>query len=206
VRIVECNQGTLEWYAARCGVPTASEFGSILTASGNRSAQRVAYMQRLAGERASGTPEDFYENAAMRRGKLLEAEARNHYAFITGNRVRQVGFCLDDSGFFGASPDGLITEAEDRPDEGCLEIKCPAKMAVHVSCLVANAMPMDHFMQTQGQLLVTGCSWCDFMSYYPGIRPLILRIRREEAFIGLARGELMSFCTELETLTKRIGG
>ena len=30
IQIVDCEQGTPEWYAARLGIPTASEFKTII--------------------------------------------------------------------------------------------------------------------------------------------------------------------------------
>jgi putative phage-type endonuclease len=199
VRIIECDQGSEAWYAARCGVPSASNFDMILTTKGERSKQRQKYMYRLAGERVCGIPEEAYQSAAMARGKEMEAEAREFYEFAKGVDVRQVGFCMDDNAPFGASPDGLVG------DDGCLEIKCPI-IATHVGYLIENMVPLDYFQQTQGQLLVTGRIWCDFVSYYPGIKPLIIRVNREEPFIKILKSELLGFCEELETVARKIGG
>ena len=195
MRIIDCQQGTPEWYAARCGRPTASSFDKILTSKGEPSKQRTKYLYQLAGETITGKPEESYSNGAMQRGQELEAEARNFYELVTGDTVQQVGFCLSDG--YGCSPDGLVGE------KGGLEIKCPS-IAVHVSYLLDGKLPIEYFQQVQGNLLVTGREWWDFVSYYPGIKPLLIRVERDHGFINLLRKELETFCSELVELIEKI--
>ncbi len=197
MKIVECIQGAPEWFSARCGIPTASNFDKIITTEGKSSKQRQKYLFQLAGEMVSGKPEETYQNSAMQRGNELEAEAREFYSFTAGEEVVQVGLCLSDEIMAGASPDGMVGE------KGLLEIKCPT-IAVHVGYLLKNELPIEYFQQVQGQLFVIGRDWCDFMSYYPGIKPLIFRVKRDEEFIKLLRIELSVFCQELEETIKRI--
>lgn len=188
-------QKSPEWYAIRSGVPTASEFDKIVTTKGERSKQREKYLFRLAGECVSGQVEDTFQSAAMQRGVQMETEARDIYQFITGNEVEQVGFCLADGGY-GCSPDGLIGK------DGALEIKCPS-VHTHVEYLLGNKLPSEYFQQVHGQLLVTERKWCDFVSYYPGIRPLIVRVDRDREFLKTLDAELLEFCAELkETINK----
>ena len=198
MKIIDCVQGSEEWFKARCGIPTASEFDKIITTEGKASKQREKYMYRLAGEAIIGKPEETYKNGNMERGTLLEDEARQAYSLISGNEVIQVGFCDSESGY-GASPDGLIG------NDGLLEIKCPT-LAVHVSYLLGNKLPTDYFQQVQGELLVTGRKWADFVSYYPGIKPLIVRVKRDEDFIERLRVELEVFYVELTEVVKMLGG
>lgn len=197
MRLVDCEQKTPEWYAARCGIPTASGFDKIITTKGEQSKQRTKYMYQLAGERVAGVSEETYQSAAMIRGIEIEEEARDFYEFTTGEIVTKVGFCVSECGRFGASPDGLVGE------DGLLEIKCPT-LAVHVGYLLENKLPTDYFQQTQGQLLVTGRKWSDFISYYPGIKPLMLRVFPDGGFHQLLGAELSGFCAELEQIILRI--
>ena len=195
MKIIECQQGTPEWFAARCGIPSASNFDKILCADGKISRQRQKYLWQLAGETITGIAEESYQNAAMQRGKEMEAEARELYRLVSGEEVLEVGFCLAEG--YGASPDGLVAK------NGCLEIKCP-NLATHVGYLFENALPTDYFQQTQGQLLVTGREWCDFVSYYPGLKPLIVRVTRDEKFLKLLEAELKIFCADLKEVVKKI--
>lgn len=195
MKIIDCVQNTPEWFAAKCGVPSASNFDKLLQVSGKPSKQRTKYLYRLAGETITGIQEDSYQNAAMLRGIEMEAEAKQLYQLISGVSVQEVGFCLADG--FGASPDGFVG------NPGLLEIKCPI-MATQVGYLLDNKLPTDYKQQVQGQLLVTERKWCDFMSYFPGLRPLILRVERDEKFLKLLEVELKKFCKELKEVVKKI--
>lgn len=198
MQILQLEQRSQEWYQAKLGIPSASNFDKIVTIDGKPSKQRTKYMYQLAGERASGQSEESYQSAAMLRGIEIEAEARNFYELTSGFDVVQVGFCLSDCGRYGASPDGLVGE------DGIVEIKCPT-LAVHVEYLLNGKLPSDYFQQTQGQLYVTGRKWSDFISYYPRIKPLVVRIERNEEFIKSLDCELNLFCQELEEVCRRIG-
>lgn len=196
MKIIQVKQGSPEWHACRAGVPSASNFDMIVTSKGEPSKQAQKYMYRLAGECITGTPEETYQNAAMQRGVELEAEARMFYEMTNDCKIEQVGFCLADGGW-GCSPDGLVN------GDGLIEIKCPS-MAVHVGYLLDGKIPTDYFQQTQGQLLVTGRKWLDFISYYPAMKPLIVRVERDEEFIIKLEVELKKFIKELEEIVNKI--
>lgn len=195
MEIIDCIQGSEEWFAARCGVPSASNFDKIVTSKGEPSTQAKKYMYKLAGESVSGIAEETYKNAAMERGTILEDEARQLYQIINDEEVKQVGFCKEEG--YGCSPDGMVLF------QGMLEIKCPSA-AVHVEYLLKETLPTTYIQQVQGQMLVTGSKWCDFMSYYPGIKPFIIRVERDEPFISKLKSELDKFCAELKSVIERI--
>lgn len=196
--IIDCMQGSPEWLQARCGVPSASNFDLILTTKGERSKQREKYLYRLAGERIAGVAEETYQNGAMLRGIEMEAEARQYYEMITGESVQQVGlYMTEGKSVYAASPDGVVGK------DGLLEIKCP-QIATQVAYLLGGELPSEYFQQTQGQLLVTGRKWVDFISYYPGLRPLQIRVERDEKFLKALKIELEIFCEELEVIVKKI--
>lgn len=191
-------QGTEEWTAARLGIPTASNFDKLLTTKGKPSTQRTKYMYQLASERIVGKPVNSYKNASMERGIELEAEARALYEIINDVTVQTVGICYkDDSKLVGASPDGLIGE------NGGIEIKCP-EAHTHVEYLLDGKLPTEYFQQVQGALYVTNRRWWVFMSYYPGIKPFILKVERDEEFIELLDREVNAFLIELNQVTERI--
>ena len=48
--IIDCEQGTEEWFEARMGVPSASNFSRICTTTGKWSAQADSYINELAAE------------------------------------------------------------------------------------------------------------------------------------------------------------
>jgi hypothetical protein len=193
--IIDCVQGSPEWHKARVGIPSASNFDMIVTTTGARSKQREKYLYKLAGEFIIGTPEETYQNAAMQRGLELESEARTLYELITGQICSTTGFWLSDG--FGCSPDGIVAE------NGGFEAKCPT-LAVHVGYLLDNKLPTEYFQQVQGSLLVTGREWWDFMSYYPGMKPLIVRVFPDKVFLKALRIELELVVEDLKTIIERI--
>ena len=198
MKIIECVQGTEEWHTLRCGIPTSSNFEKIIMANGTVSKQRDKYLYKLAGERITGVQENGYKNYAMEIGTEREEEARSAYGLITDCEVTQVGICLSEGNHrYGCSPDGFVG------DNGLLEIKCPL-VATHVSYLLKGTLPVEYFQQIQGQLLVTGREWCDFMSYYPGLKPFIMRVMPDKKFIPQLTNELVRFCDELEEVVDKI--
>jgi len=168
--IRDIEQGTPEWKALRCAIPTASNYGMIYTKTGKASTQAKGYMYKLLAEHLAGPAEDSYTNEWIERGKVLEGEARDNYAFMRDCEPDEVAFCYkDEDKLTGCSPDALIG------DDGLLEIKCPAPHT-HVKYLLDGGLPTDYFAQVQGQLWVTGRKWCDFVSYHPDMKSLIVRV------------------------------
>lgn len=193
------EQGSPAWFAARAGIPTASNFAKIITSKGEPSKQAKAYLYQLAGEAILGIPEETYTNGHMERGKEIEAEARTLYEFITGNTVRQVGMVYqDERKAASCSPDGMIDGSEIG-----LEIKCP-KLSTHVEYLIKGKLPTDYFQQVHGSMFITGYREWDFMSYYPGLPPLIITVQRDDMFNGVLSVALGKFCRELEEVKQAI--
>jgi len=177
MRLISCEQGSPEWLTHRLGVPSASQFSKIVTGKGGKSTQVEAYINQLVAEELTGETTFVYVNEHMKRGTELEPDARELYEALTGNTVQEVGFCLHDTVNAGCSPDGLIGE------DGGLEIKCPAP-ATHVEWVKAGVVPSKHLQQIMGCLWVTGRSWWDFMSYHQTMKPLIVRVERDEEYIA----------------------
>src|SRR5690348_1820958 len=113
VQVLVCEQGSADWFAARLGIPTASEFSTVMAKGEGKT--RSAYMRKLAGEILTGEPMTAYSNPFMERGKLMEDEARTAYELIHNVDCERVGFITN--GFKGCSPDSLIG------NNGGLEIK-----------------------------------------------------------------------------------
>jgi len=198
MKIINVEQMSPEWFAIKLGTPSASNFSDIITTKGEPSKSAKKYMYRLAGEFVSQTYEESYQNAAMLRGIELEVEARQLYAIINEVEVEQVGFCLEEKPYrAGASPDGMVGK------DGIIEIKCPSA-AVHVEYLLNGKMPSTYYQQVQGQLLVTGRKWCDFVSYYPGIKPFILRVLPDPEFQVKLQVQLEIFTSELKEIITKI--
>lgn len=80
------------------------------------------------------------------------------------------GFVIHPDGpWLGSSPDGLVYDSTESPPFGLLEAK--AKSYVDCSYLKMRnnklRLKPSHccFWQVQGQLLITGMEWCDFVVF-----------------------------------------
>ena len=176
--ILDHEQGSEEWLAARLGKPSASMFSKLITATGKPSSSADGYINQLIAERLTGQSEPFYVNEWMARGTELEPEAREAYEFISGNEVIETGFILDASFEFGCSPDGLIA------DQGGLEIKVPAPQTM-VSYLRDNqAGVKKYWQQIQGCMWISQREWWDFFAYHPEMPHVLVRVERDEDYIA----------------------
>lgn len=173
MRLTECDQGSIEWFAARSGIVTASRLKDVMATlkSGKPSSSRDDYVMELVAERVTGQAYQHYANAAMQHGTECEPMARAAYEAETGALVEQVGFCRHDTLPFGASPDGLVDA------QGAIEIKCPFHLCVSLRTRL-EGMPAEHMAQLQGVLFVTGRAWCDFISFDPRL-PASLQLYRQ---------------------------
>lgn len=196
IEIYRGEQGTDEWRQMRAGIPTASEFATVLAKGrgGGESKTRRTYLLKLAGERLTGEPAESYSNGHMERGKAMEAEARDAYAFMRDAEYEQVGFIRN--GNAGCSPDGLIG------DDGMVEIKTKLPH-LQLEVLLANELPAEHIAQCQGALWIAEREWLDFVSYWPRLNLFVTRVVRDEAYIARLKIEVADFNEELDTIVRR---
>ena len=196
--IVECEQGTPEWFAARRGRPSASNFGTVLAkgkTEGAKSITREKYLYELAGEILTEESAESYSNGHMERGKALEQEARDLYAFMRNVEPVRVGYGHIVKA--GASPDSLIDA------NGGLEIKT-ALPPILFGHIVADRPPPEHLPQVQGNIWVFGREWWDLVIYWPKLPLFVKRIYRDEAYIKRLEAEVDRFNEELFAFTERM--
>ena len=199
MKIVECIQCSPEWWLARRGVPTASDFDKILTPKTQKaSASQEPFINQLIAERfATVWPDESgFVSSAMANGIENEPIARAWYEFEHDCDVTEVGFCLSDCGRFGCSPDGLVG------DEGGIELKCPS-LETHVKYLREGVLPAEYRCQVHGEILVTGRAWFDFVSYAEGLPPFCIRVVPDE-FTKQLGDELSRFCDRYATELAKI--
>ena len=197
MKIIDCEQGSESWYRARMGLPTASEFKTLLGI--NKDAKdkvtRRTYMLKLAGEILTGEPMEGYSNAHMERGKIMEDEARDLYALVNNLDPQRVGFIVN--GKAGCSPDSLIG------DNGALEIKT-ALPHILIDKMLRGDFPPEHRAQCQGVLWVAERDWIDLEIYWPKIRPFVIRLGRDEGYIRDLESAVDQFNAELGETVERI--
>jgi len=196
--IIDCKQNSEQWFKEKLGKPSSSNASKILTNDGWPSKQRTGYLYELAGELATGRNEEGYQNANMLMGKEREEEAISFYEFTHRVKVQKVGVIYKDkSKLFLCSPDGIIKKKQG------LEVKNVIPKT-QVKYLLNGKLPIEYFSQIQFSLYVTDFKFWDFLSYVPGMKPLIIRVYRDKRFISLLEKELKNFCFELKQITKKV--
>lgn len=203
--ISDIEQGSDEWHQIRIGCITASRFKAVI--SGGQGKTRLAYMHELCAEIITQQKQESYNNEYMQWGTETEPQARDYYTLLTGNEVDQVCFVkcepdsLNDLIGIGCSPDGLIGS------NGLIEIKCP-KTATQIETYLSGKMPITHKPQIQGQLMVTGREWCDFVSFDPRINGKSSffkeRIYRDDKYIDELKSKINQFKKEAYGLLERL--
>lgn len=197
------EQGSPEWFAARCGKVTASRVADVVaTTKSGYSASRANYAAQLIAERLTGIIAESYTNGAMQWGTDTEPEARDAYCFYHNATVEQVGFLPHPNiDMAGASPDGFVGA------EGLVEIKCP-NTATHIDTLLGKNVPGKYVTQIQFQLACTGRAWCDFVSYDPRmpehLRLFVRRVKRDADAIAHLEGEVRSFLAHVDAKVKAL--
>jgi hypothetical protein len=166
------EQRSEAWYAVKCGMVTSTRFKNLCSKETTDSYKDL--VTNIACEIITGKMEETYTNAIMENGIEMEPKAIVEYEDIFDCTVKRAGFITRDEGdkyydWIGDSPDGLL------PELGVLEIKCPLAHT-HLEYIEANKLPSEYRHQVQGHLFVTGLDFCDFVSYFPGMKLFVFRV------------------------------
>ena len=158
-----------KWFKERERRLTSSNFGKII----KRKSITEKFIKCLI-KPASFTSEP------TSYGKNNETNAIQNYIKRTGNHVHDCGIIINpEFSFLGSSPDGKVC---DQGITGLIEVKCPfsardmsvAEATNEISdfCLEYSdndtlVLKHDHIFhyQIQGQLMVSGAEFCDFVVY-----------------------------------------
>ncbi|KAJ8368736.1 hypothetical protein SKAU_G00087640 [Synaphobranchus kaupii] len=190
-----CQSATPEWHSLRKERVTASTFRQV-------SHVGPSAADNLAERIIRGTR----QTAIMKRGLDLEAGALKDYATLKNMNSRKCGLVIHpDAPWLGASPDGVVYDPLERPSFGLVEMKCPNALN-YIDC---SYLRVDHgthklkenhpyYWQVQGQLLITGMEWCDFVVCAHDDM-FVQRIYRHTTVLNTIkqRCDLFYFCTYL---------
>ncbi|KAL1252626.1 hypothetical protein QQF64_017319 [Cirrhinus molitorella] len=170
-----------EWHFLRRERVTASHFREVCHVRGEKSAENLA--ERIL----RGTK----QTALMRRGLDMESGALKDYATLKNLNLSKCGLVIHpEAPWLGASPDGLVYDPLERPTCGLVEMKCPNAQS-YIDCGYLTVQQGQHklkeshayYWQVQGQLLVTGMKWCDFV-ICANNDMFVQRIYRDEAVLS----------------------
>ena len=187
-------QNTDEWFEFRKGKFTASTFKDLFMSITTKGYEKAIYkpvFERLTDE----SPESFSSDY-MERGNELEPLAVDLYEQETFNITSSGGF-FELGEWIGASPDRLVGK------NGLLEIKSPAYNTM-INYLLKQELPNIYHWQVQGQLYVSDREWCDFMAFHPKLKPLIIRVKRDENEIKKLENKLFESIEKAKNILKKL--
>jgi len=199
--VVDCEQRSEIWFAARAGRVTSSRANAVLAKgkNGGEAVTRADYRLQLVTERLTGrSQEDDFTTVHMQRGIELEPAARGEYEAATGSILHECGFLLLNDWEVGCSPDGHIENFR-----GIVGFKCP-KSTTHIDYLKRKRLPPEYVPQATHEMWVTDAEFYDFCSYDDrlpeGLQFLHVRIERAElkAEIEAYEHEMKRFLAEVE--------
>ena len=155
--IVECEQRSDAWFAARAGRVTGSKAAIVLM--GPKTAGYQDYVLQLALERKTAViePEPFFSKE-MKRGVDLEPWGREILEIDYGLCIRQTGFCRHNKLMIGMSFDG-----DDNDFQTFVEIKMP-KSKTHINYMRAKVLPAEYKPQVMHGHLVSDAKHSIFCS------------------------------------------
>lgn len=166
------------WKEERAPRLTASKFGDILV---RKATPSDAFLKRIFDS------PDISHTSAASHGIKSENKAKDIYRkkmvkkFKHDVTLYDVGLVVNPAfPWLGASPDGKVLDRSYTPPLGLLEIKCPftykdltpseASLNQDFYCeMVDNKIRLKHshkyYAQVQGQLALSGLTWCDFTTH-----------------------------------------
>ena len=152
-------QRSAVWYAERAGKPSASGLGFLfdtLKDGCTPSAKAKKYLEQLAFERRFGVTFERFQTKPMADGVFFEDFAKMVYQRDTGNSLLPAFSYVSD--WFVATPDANVVTLKDK---GLLECKIVGDATF--MALMEDGIPVDHELQTQGQLMASGLDWVDYI-------------------------------------------
>jgi len=121
--IIEAEQRSLEWHAARLGVFTSSEIYRLMTKpklkSEVLSEGAKTYILEKVAESLTGIREEVFTTPAMQWGIDNEPLAKKHLSRLNGWTIEETSFIKIESLNYGGSGDGWVRDLN-----GALEVKC----------------------------------------------------------------------------------
>lgn len=202
--VIDCEQRTPEWVAARCGRVTGSRICDVMAKlkSNGEAATRRNYKAEVVVEILTGLTVEHFVSKEMQWGTDNEIFARVAYELERDASIDSIGFAVHPMiERFGASPDGTIG------DDGLIEIKCP-NTATHIDYLLAGTVPADYQPQMLAEMACTGRKWCDFVSFDPRLpkhlQLFVRRFERDEKRIGEIEKEVERFLVEVDDILAKL--
>lgn len=208
LEILTMEQGSEDWFQARAGLITSSNFKSVLSGASGRGEgkMRDSYMRKLAAERITGKPIEGYKNAFMERGNEQEPLAISDFQIdygLSDADFPKVGLAINtfDGIRVGASPDRLIGsqggfENKTMKGDTFIEMK-------EMADRTPGWYPTEHKAQIMGSMWVCERSWWLLNIFSPGMKKFRIKVLRDNEYIEGLHRAVKSFQEELDAMVRR---
>ena len=196
--IIDAEQRTPIWYAARLGNLTGSVAGDMLAKiKSGEAASRRNLRLRLVLERLTGkSMESDFISPAMQAGIDREADAVAAYEALTGNLVRRTGFLAHPTLRAGCSLDGHLGDFQ-----ALLSVKC-RQPAAHLDFLRSGTIPADALAQMRHELWITGAASHEYFSWNPDfpdtLQARVVTLARDAADLAGYDADARAFLAEVD--------
>lgn len=205
MKIVNCQQLSMEWFQAHVGNCSGSHASEIINylKNGQEGAKRKDYRIQKVCEILTGYGlQDNFVTKEMEWGLENEPNARAAYEKEEGVIVDQIGYAIADIPRCICSPDGLVGS------EGIVGFKCP-KTSTHIKWMLGSIIPEEHMPQCIFELMVLkDRKWFDFVSFDPRLpkryRSFTIRLSRNETDIENMRQEVIKFNAEVDEVINKL--
>jgi hypothetical protein len=173
------RQRTAEWYIARLGKFTASNFCALMAKPAVKSTpwskSAINYIQDLALQLFLNEYTSRPDNDATRWGMRNEEKALQEFSTASGFTIKDPGFLIHPRfPEVGATPDAFVIENNQSEIPVLAQVKCPygQKNHLHYVRKIQDARTLKkcrsaYHWQVQGEIWVTGASHSYFVSFDP---------------------------------------
>jgi len=155
-------------------------------------------MYQLAAEIITGIKTESYQSQAMINGLEREEETLSAFSFITNLDIKRVSVIKGDVPRTHCSPDSLLAN-----ESAGVEVKSPLAHT-QIRYIDEDRLPLEYVAQVQYSMWITGYEYWYFFSYYPGIKPLLLKVERDEEYIKNLAAKTKLFLEDLEKLVEKM--
>ncbi len=161
MKIFNFEQRSEEWFTHRLGKITGTVLADIM---GTPYKKSEAFYEILAERLTPSVDMEHLDENPRIRGGRLEPEAVKAFEYVSGKKVKQVGFCENDEyPMIGYSSDGVIDDFSD------IEIKSPLGKN-YMKIVLTNEVPKEYHHQIiQGFVVNPKLQKRYFVVYNPDI-------------------------------------
>jgi len=188
-----------EWLDARLDSIGGTDIPKIITTKGVRSGSRDDFIIDKASQIITRRTKSIYPSYEMLWGTEHEPAARRLFEWKKNIELSECAMIFsDEERNWHISPDGF-----NEPLKFGWEVKCP-QLKEFRKTVEGGKLPTKHILQVQTSLALTGWDKWGFMSFFPGLKPFMIEVERDEKLIRIIQVEVRMFINDLTEYIEQI--